>query len=124
MAVLVQLIDGNAFNKFEIGECGLTVGRSISNDIYLDDPSVSQKHAKIERKELTDGAFVFFINDLKSTNHTFVNNDPVETMPLSDQDQIVIGTANFKFVDEVNDKLAQTKAFKKSWIPGVYILED
>ena len=124
MAILVQLIDGNPFNKFEVSEQGLTIGRSINNDIYLDDPSVSQKHVKIERKELTDGAFIYFIHDLKSTNNTFVNNNKVESQPLSDQDLITIGTANFKFVDEVNDQLAQTKAFKKSWIPGVYFLED
>ena len=124
MAILVQLIDGNPFNKFEIAEQGITIGRSINNDIYLDDLSVSQKHVKIERKELTDGAFIYFIHDLQSTNNTFVNNDKVESQPLSDQDLITIGTANFKFVDEVNEQLAQTKAFKKSWIPGVYFLED
>jgi len=82
MAVLVQLIDGNPFNKFEIGEQGLTIGRSINNQVYLDDPSVSQQHAKIERKELTDGAFIFFIHDLKSTNCTYVNNKNIETLPF------------------------------------------
>jgi pSer/pThr/pTyr-binding forkhead associated (FHA) protein len=124
MAVLVQLIDGTPFNKFEISAEGVTIGRSINNDVYLDDPSVSHKHVKIERKELTDGAFVYFIHDLKSTNKTFVNNKQIEIQPLSDQDLIVIGTANFRFVDEINEKLAQTKAFKKSWLPGVYFLED
>ena len=124
MAVLVQLIDGNSINKFEITEQGLTIGRSVKNQVYLDDPSVSQNHAKIERKDLTDGAFIFFIHDLQSTNHTYVNNKIVNTLPLSDQDMIVIGTKNFKFIDEVNDQLAQTKVFKKSWIPGLLILKD
>jgi pSer/pThr/pTyr-binding forkhead associated (FHA) protein len=124
MAILVQLIEGTPFNKYEITEEGITIGRSINNDIYLDDPSVSQRHVKIERKELTDGAFIYFIHDLKSTNCTFVNNIKVESQPLSDQDLIVIGASNFKFVDEINENLAQTKAFKKSWIPGVYFLED
>jgi pSer/pThr/pTyr-binding forkhead associated (FHA) protein len=124
MATLVQLIDGNVFNKFDITEQGLTIGRSINNTIYLDDPSVSQQHAKIECKALKDGAFIYFVHDLKSTNHTFVNNNRIETLPLTDQDLINIGTANFKFVDEENEHLAQTKAFKKSWIPGMYFLED
>lgn len=124
MATLVQLVDGNVFNKFEIGEKGLTIGRSIKNDIYLDDPSVSQQHAKIELKELKDGAHICFIHDLKSTNKTFVNNNTIDTLPLTDQDLISIGTQTFKFIDEENEKLAQTKAFKKSWIPGMYYLED
>ncbi|TQV82813.1 FHA domain-containing protein [Aliikangiella coralliicola] len=124
MAVLVQLLDGNVLNKFNITEAGLSIGRSINNNIYLDDLSVSQKHAKIEQKQLTDGAYVCFIHDLESTNHTFVNNQKVTTHLLSDQDVIVIGTQNFKFIDEENEKLAQTKAFKKSWIPGMYYLED
>lgn len=124
MATLVQLVDGNVFNKFEIGGKGLTIGRSIKNDIYLDDPSVSQQHAKIELKELKDGAHICFIHDLKSTNKTFVNNNTIDTLPLTDQDLISIGTQTFKFIDEENEKLAQTKAFKKSWIPGMYYLED
>jgi two-component system, cell cycle response regulator len=124
MAVLVQLVDGNVFNKFEITVKGLTIGRSIQNDIFLDDPSVSQKHAQIELKELKDGAHICFIHDIKSTNHTYVNNNAVETLPLTDQDIITIGTQTFKFVDEANEKLAQTKAFKKSWIPGMYYLQD
>ena len=124
MAVLVQLLDGNVLNKFNITESGLSIGRSINNQIYLDDPSVSQKHANIERKQLTDGAYVCFIHDLESTNHTFVNNQKITTHLLSDQDIIVIGTQNFKFIDEENEKLAQTKAFKKSWFPGMYYLED
>ncbi|WP_196138470.1 FHA domain-containing protein [Aliikangiella sp. G2MR2-5] len=124
MAVLVQLVDGEVLNKFEISEKGITVGRSVSNDVFLDDPSVSQKHAKIELKQLTDGAYVCFLHDLESTNHTFVNNQEVKTHLLSDQDLINIGTKHFKFIDAENEELAQTKAFKKSWIPGMYYLED
>lgn len=124
MAVLVQLLDGEVLNKYEIGKQGLTIGRSIKNDIYLDDPSVSQQHAQIEMKELKDGAHICFIHDLNSTNHTFVNNQKIDSTPLTDQDQLLIGTKNFKFVDPENETLAQTKAFKKSWIPGMYYLED
>ncbi|MCW8999361.1 MAG: FHA domain-containing protein [Kangiellaceae bacterium] len=124
MAVLVQLLEGEVLNKFKIGKKGLSIGRSINNDIYLDDPSVSQKHAQIELKQLTDGAYVCFLHDLESTNHTFVNNSEVKTHLLADQDLINIGTKHFKYIDDENEKLAQTKAFKKSWIPGMYYLED
>ncbi len=124
MAVIVQMVEGSALNKFEITQQGLGIGRSIQNDVYLDDPSVSQKHARIVRKALKDGAYVCFIQDLNSTNHTYVNNKKIKkAVPLNDQDLIVIGTKNFKFVDEDNEKLAQTRAFKKSWFPGMYYLD-
>ncbi|MET1255363.1 FHA domain-containing protein [Aliikangiella maris] len=124
MAILLQLLDDNILNKFEIGPQGITIGRSVKNDIVLDNPSVSQQHARILGKELKDGARICFIEDLKSTNKTFVNNNAIEQWPLSDQDIIVIGTKSFKFVDPENEKLASTKAFKKSWIPGMFFLED
>ncbi len=124
MAILIQLVDNEVLNKFEIKESGLTIGRSVKNDIFLDDPSVSQQHAKIVLKQLTDGAYVCFIHDLESTNHTFVNNQNIKDHLLCDQDLINIGTKHFKFIDEENEKLAQTKAFKKSWLPGMYYLED
>ncbi len=124
MAILVQLIEGEVLNKFEITESSLTIGRSINNDIFLDDASVSQKHARIELKQLKDGAYVCFLHDLESTNHTFVNNNQIKTHLLSDQDLINIGTKHFKYFDEENEQLAETKAFKKSWFPGMYYLED
>ena len=124
MAFLVQLVDDKVFSKVEIPLTGLTIGRSVKNDVYLDDPSVSQQHAVIEVKQLTEGGLIYFLKDLKSTNHTYLNDKEIADYPLSDQDIIVMGTNNFKFVDEENEKLAQTKAFKKSWIPGMYYLDD
>lgn len=124
MVILAQLVDGNIFNKVEITKNGLTIGRSTSNDINLEDPSVSQKHAKIEIKELKDGTLIYFIHDLKSTNKTFVNGKNIAEAVLSDQDIIVIGTMNFKFINENEHDLEKTKMFKKSWIPGMMYLED
>jgi len=66
---------------------------------------------------------VYLIKDLQSTNHTFLNGNPVNESLLSDQD-IIIGTNIFKFINEDADSLAQTKVFKKSWIPGMFYLKD
>jgi len=124
MAYWIQIIEDKVFNKHEIPDSGLTIGRSVKNDIYLNDPSVSQQHARVEVKQLTDGAKIYFIRDLNSTNHTYVNGEPVEEYPLSHGDEINIGTNLFRFLDEENEKLELTKAFKKSWIPGMYYLDD
>ncbi|MBN1103404.1 MAG: SpoIIE family protein phosphatase [Deltaproteobacteria bacterium] len=53
---------------FEIGGETTTLGRSPDNDIRIEDPSVSRRHARILRK---DGGF--FIEDLGSSNGTWVN---------------------------------------------------
>lgn len=124
MAILIQLIEGHVFNQFEISSKGLTIGRSVRNDILLDDPSVSQQHAKIELKALQDGSSIAFLHDLNSTNHTYVNNKKVASTPLNHEDMINIGTQSFKFIDESQEDLSQTKAFKKSWIPGMFYLKD
>ncbi len=123
MPALIQYQNDTTVNKFKITGSGLTIGRSVKNDIYLDDPSVSQQHAKIEIKELKDGSFIYFVVDLDSTNHTYVNQQAITEHLLSDQDIIEIGLTNFKYIDENKESLAATKQFKKSWIPGVMVLK-
>ncbi len=123
MPVLVQRINDVVVNKFEIDHRGMTIGRSVKNDIYLDDPSTSQNHAKIVTKELKDGSFIYFIVDLESTNQTFVNQQPIKEHLLIDQDEISIGVHQFKYVDENKESLAATQQFKKTWIPGVFVLK-
>ncbi len=124
MPVLIQRQNDLVVNKYEITQSGLTIGRSVKNDIYLDDPSASQQHAKIETKELKNGSFIYFVVDLASTNHTYVNQQATEEHLLSDQDVIEIGLSQFKYIDENKESLAATKQFKKSWIPGIMVLKE
>ena len=124
MPVLIKHQNDAASNPFEITESGLTIGRSAKNSLLIDDPSVSQFHAKIDTKELKDGSLIYFIEDLESTNQTMVNSQAVKQHLLCDQDIINIGLNEFKYIDENTESLAATKAFKKSWIPGVLILKD
>jgi len=110
-------------SKYEVTGLGLSIGRSAKNDIFLDDPSVTQFHANIEAEELKNGNLIYFINDLKSTNKTKVNGQIVDKHLLSDQDIIEIGLNQFKYVDEDTESLAVTQAFRKSWIPGIQVLK-
>jgi pSer/pThr/pTyr-binding forkhead associated (FHA) protein len=67
------------------------VGTSAKNDIQIIDDSVSRKHLKIFKIEKS-----FFVEDLKSTNGTFVNGDsvaPGEGLQISDGDIISLGTS-------------------------------
>lgn len=51
----------------------IRIGRGSSNDIVLDDPLVSRKHAIIEERMGT-----YYIKDLESTNSTYVNRNPLK----------------------------------------------
>ncbi len=65
----------------------LAIGRAEANDICLDDPSVSRRHAVIEK--LAAG---WSIQDVGSLNGTFVNGEMVDRpRPLYSGDEIVIG---------------------------------
>jgi pSer/pThr/pTyr-binding forkhead associated (FHA) protein len=124
MPLLLHITSDSSGQKHQISGDGLTIGRSIKNSIYLDDPSASQVHARIDVKELKDGSLIYFLTDLESTNHTYVNQHPVKEHLLSDQDFIEIGVNHFRYIDEDKESLAATKQFKKSWIPGILVLKD
>ena len=64
----------------------ITIGRKKSNNIDIDNLQVSNKHAKIVKH-----AGNYFIEDLKSTNGTFLNNEKIVKEPLRDKDIITIG---------------------------------
>lgn len=64
----------------------VTIGRSDSNDIVINNMSVSGLHARIDSVSAT-----FILTDMESTNGTFVNEELIATHPLRDQDIILIG---------------------------------
>jgi hypothetical protein len=69
-----------------------TLGRGVRNQIRLQEPAVSTRHAEI--RLTADGYRVY---DLKSTNGTFVNGERVDEAPLADGDRLMIGTFAFDF---------------------------
>ena len=71
----------------------IVIGRSSDLDMVLVEDMVSRKHAKI----VTDGRTVS-IQDLGSTNGTFVNGEKVRSMQLKDGDRILVGTSIIKLV--------------------------
>ena len=72
----------------------MSIGRRPENQIVIDEPLVSSKHAVIE----LDG-IAYFILDNNSTNGTFVNNVPItERKMLQDGDVLQIGDTNLNFV--------------------------
>ena len=73
-----------------------TIGRKPDNDLVIDNPAVSGHHALLFSEE---GAF--FIEDLESTNGTFVNDAKVQKEKLKNSDCIVVGKHVLIYQDEI-----------------------
>jgi hypothetical protein len=90
-ALVVRSGGGRAGEMFPLaGET--TIGRSPDCGIFLDDVTVSRKHAVLADR---DGAF--FIEDQGSLNGTFVNRKRVESAELEDGDELQIGKYRLTF---------------------------
>ena len=91
-ALLVVKRGQNAGSQFLLDKDVTTAGRHPESDIFLDDITVSRRHAEIRRK---DGAF--FVHDLGSLNGTYVNRERVESTQLASGDEIQIGKFKLAF---------------------------
>lgn len=122
MAKLIQIKDGSAGVVFPIQKAKVTLGRDESNDICLNDSLVSKFHAVIEItvNNKKNGVYEYILQDLESTNNTYVNDQLINLHRLSEGDRIRIGTNNFTFDDSEDQRLDETAKLHKSWIPGVY----
>ena len=126
MAMVVQLHEGVAIKKFKLDKPKLRIGRDPDSDIFIDNTVVSTAHAVIEVKinPPSGGAPEYYIEDLKSTNSTFVNDEKITRHQLKHNDMIRVGWNHFKFLDEGPGDPDRTSKIRKSWIPGVYYTED
>lgn len=96
----------------------VSIGRSSSNEIVVEDPTVSLVHAKVY-EENGD----WYVADCESTNGIRLGKQAVTVSPLCDGDVISIGTQEFEFSVALPASLDKTLKIKKSWIPGVYYTE-
>ena len=126
MAMLIQYNEDEAGIKLPIDKQQIRIGRDTSNDISIDDDLVSKAHAILEvvMSPTEEGKLEYYLQDQKSTNHTYVNDERISLYKLKHGDIIRIGMNNFKFVDEVSGDLDETAKLHKTWIPGVYFTKS
>jgi len=125
MAMIIQTIDGVVANKFTIDpSSSLKFGRSCDNQVQIDDLEVSTEHAQITCTTNDKGKVDFFLEDLGSTNGSFINETKVEKQQLHHKDNVRIGWNIFTFIDEDEVNLEKTRQVKKSWIPGLFYSKD
>jgi len=120
MAMIIQTVDGVVSNKFEIKQATLKFGRTAHNQVQIDDLAVSNEHAQITRATGDNGEIYYFLEDLGSTNGSYINDRKIKKQQLHHNDSVRIGWNTFKFIDDSEVNLEKTSKIKKSWIPGIY----
>jgi diguanylate cyclase (GGDEF)-like protein len=97
-ACIVVLYGPELGKRATIGRGAFQIGRSSRNELPIDQESVSRHHARI-----TLHARAYQIEDLQSTNGTFVNDERVALRrTLKDGDQIRVGRSILKFMSGAN----------------------
>jgi FHA domain/zinc-ribbon domain len=96
-ALLLVMRGPNAGSRFRLDGGLTTAGRHPDSDIFLDDVTVSRRHAEFERQ----GSF-FSVRDVGSLNGTYVNRERIEEAQLTGGDEVQIGKFRLLFLTSQN----------------------
>ena len=91
-ALLVVQKGPGAGSRFLLDQDVVNAGRHPDSEIFLDDVTVSRRHAVFNRDG--DG---YTVSDVGSLNGTYVNRDRIETISLKDSDEVQIGKYRLVF---------------------------
>jgi pSer/pThr/pTyr-binding forkhead associated (FHA) protein len=113
MARLILSLDNQALAEYNMTKERYTVGRLPDNDVRIDNPAVSGHHSLIINI-LNDS----FLEDLNSTNGTYVNGKLIKKHALQDGDAITIGHHQLRFSDQQISEPEQDEFEKTMVIPA------
>ena len=114
MARLILSLDGQVMAEYNMNKERYTIGRLPDNDIRIDNGAVSGHHSLIINI-LNDS----FLEDLNSTNGTYVNGKLIKKHALQHGDVITVGHHQLRFVedDEAQDEFEKTMVIQPSARP-------
>ncbi len=95
MPKLILSMDGLVLKEISLSKERTTIGRKPTNDIQIDNLSISGYHAAITLI-LGDA----FLEDLNSTNGTYVNGQPVKKHLLQNNDVVDLGKYRLKYIED------------------------
>jgi len=95
MAKLILSFNGETLREYDLDRETMMIGRKDDNDIHIDNLAVSGTHAKV-LTILNDS----FIEDLDSTNGTFINGEKIRKHALQNGETIAIGKHKLTYVNE------------------------
>lgn len=108
MPKMIVSIDGVVIKEVQLTKDRTTLGRRPYNDIVIDNLAVSGEHAVLQ---MTGGQV--YLEDLNSTNGTYVNGKAAKKQLLQDGDSVEVGKYKIKFVsDSPGDGLEKTMMVK------------
>lgn len=110
MAKLILSMDGLVLKEITLAKERMTIGRKPHNDIQIDNLAISGEHAVLVTI-LNDS----FLEDLNSTNGTYVNGQSVKKHFLQNGDVIELGKYRLKYVNEVPQQ-ASPADFEKTMV--------
>ena len=108
MGKLVVSLDGVVIKEVQIIKDKTTLGRRPYNDIVIDNLAVSGEHAVLQMV----GADVF-IEDLNSTNGTYINGKAVKKQLLAHNDTVEIGKYKIKYLVEEGGDYEKTMIMRQ-----------
>lgn len=99
MAKLILMHEGINLRVYPLEKKITTLGRRSDNDIHIDDAAISGKHAQFIRQpsEYLAGHHDVYIEDLKSTNGTYLNDGAVRKQLLKQGDVVKVGKHTFVY---------------------------
>src|SRR5450755_101998 len=110
MARLMLSLDGQVLAEYNMNKERYTIGRLPDNDIRIDNPAVSGHHSLIINI-LNDS----FLEDLNSTNGTYVNGKLIKKHAMQHGDVITVGHHQLRFVDSQSGDTSQEE-FEKTMV--------
>ncbi|MEO7156563.1 MAG: FHA domain-containing protein, partial [Vicinamibacterales bacterium] len=99
-AKLILKIDDRELHEYAVGPQPVSIGRLPDNHIIIDNPTVSGRHARVYRE-----GDQYVLEDLKSTNGTFVNDKPIARHTLLEGDVILVGKHTLSFTQKGGEPL-------------------
>ncbi len=113
MARLILSLDSQVLAEYNMSKERYTIGRLPDNDVRIDNPAVSGHHSLIINI-LNDS----FLEDLNSTNGTYVNGKLIKKHALQHGDVITIGHHQLRFSDQQATDVEQDEFEKTMVIPS------
>jgi len=107
MGKLVISLEGVVMKEVPVTKEQTTLGRRPYNDIVIDNLAVSGEHAVLHRV----GADVF-IEDLNSTNGTYINGKAIKKRQLAHNDLIEVGKYRIKFIGDDDAEFERTMIYR------------
>ena len=109
MPKMIVSIDGVVIKEVQLTKDRTTLGRRPYNDVVIDNLAISGEHAVFQMTG-TD----VFIEDLNSTNGTYVNGKAAKKQQLVNGDTVEVGKYKIKFISEVSDGFEKTMMVKSA----------